>query len=60
MGTFDGHVALVTGAGQGLGAAIAKELGAGGAAVVATDINLAASAPPLTSWEPWILRPGIG
>lgn len=41
MGNFDGHVALVTGAGQGLGAAIARELGSEGAAVVATDINLA-------------------
>lgn len=41
MGIFDGHVALVTGAGQGLGAAIARELGSEGAAVVATDINLA-------------------
>lgn len=40
MGTFDGHVALVTGAGQGLGATIARELGREGAAVVATDINL--------------------
>lgn len=41
MSNFSGHVALVTGAGQGLGAAIARELAEGGAAVVATDINLA-------------------
>ena len=41
MGSFDNHVALVTGAGQGLGEAIALELGREGAAVVATDINLA-------------------
>jgi NAD(P)-dependent dehydrogenase (short-subunit alcohol dehydrogenase family) len=40
MNAFDGHVALVTGGGQGLGATIARELGAGGAAVVVTDMNL--------------------
>ncbi|NED84368.1 SDR family NAD(P)-dependent oxidoreductase, partial [Streptomyces sp. SID11233] len=37
--TFEGKVALVTGAGSGLGAATAKELAAGGAKVVLTDIN---------------------
>jgi NAD(P)-dependent dehydrogenase (short-subunit alcohol dehydrogenase family) len=40
MNAFDGHVALVTGGGQGLGATISRELGAGGAAVVVTDMNL--------------------
>lgn len=40
MGNFDNHVALVTGGGQGLGKAFALELGAGGAAVVVSDINL--------------------
>ncbi|GAB2821837.1 SDR family NAD(P)-dependent oxidoreductase [Alpinimonas psychrophila] len=41
MTAFDGHVALITGAGQGLGAAIALELGSLGAAVAVTDVNLA-------------------
>ena len=40
MGNFDKHVALVSGAGSGLGKTIALELGAQGAAVVATDMNL--------------------
>jgi NADP-dependent 3-hydroxy acid dehydrogenase YdfG len=34
MGRFDGHVALVTGASSGIGAALARELARGGAAVV--------------------------
>jgi NAD(P)-dependent dehydrogenase (short-subunit alcohol dehydrogenase family) len=41
MIAFDGHVALITGAGQGLGAAIALELGSLGAAVAVTDMDLA-------------------
>lgn len=40
MTTFNGKVALVTGAGSGLGEAIAKDLAALGAQVVVTDINL--------------------
>lgn len=36
---FDGKVALVTGAGSGIGAAIATELAARGARVVVADIN---------------------
>ena len=39
-GRFDGKVALVTGAGSGLGAAIAAELVRGSARVLMTDINL--------------------
>lgn len=40
MTTFNGKVALVTGAAQGLGEGIAKDLAACGAEVVAADINL--------------------
>jgi NAD(P)-dependent dehydrogenase (short-subunit alcohol dehydrogenase family) len=40
MSRFDGKVALVTGAGSGIGEAIAVQLAAEGAKVVATDINL--------------------
>lgn len=41
--SFQGKVALVTGAGSGLGEAIAKALASKGAKVVLTDINLAAA-----------------
>lgn len=40
MGVFDGKVAIVTGGGSGLGEAIGKDLGAKGATVVLTDIDL--------------------
>jgi NAD(P)-dependent dehydrogenase (short-subunit alcohol dehydrogenase family) len=39
MGTFDGKVAIVTGAAQGMGAAIAAAFAAQGAAVVLADID---------------------
>ncbi|HZK32835.1 MAG TPA: SDR family NAD(P)-dependent oxidoreductase, partial [Corynebacterium sp.] len=40
MTTFTGKVALITGAGSGLGEATAKDLAAHGARIVAADINL--------------------
>jgi NAD(P)-dependent dehydrogenase (short-subunit alcohol dehydrogenase family) len=36
---FEGEVALVTGGGSGLGAAISRELGGRGAAVMVTDVD---------------------
>lgn len=41
--SFENKVAIVTGAGSGLGAAIAEELAAAGAMVVASDIKLQAA-----------------
>jgi 3-oxoacyl-[acyl-carrier protein] reductase len=43
VGAMDGRVAVVTGAGRGLGAAIAAELAAGGATVVVADRDGAAA-----------------
>src|SRR3954447_16313958 len=39
MGTFDGKVAIVTGAGRGIGEAYAQALAAGGASVVVADLD---------------------
>ena len=41
MGMIDGKVAILTGAGRGIGAATAKMLGAEGASVVVSDLDLA-------------------
>lgn len=51
MFSLDGKVAIVTGAGRGLGAAMAKGLAAAGAAVVVADIDLEAAAVVAQSIE---------
>ncbi|MCL2583148.1 MAG: SDR family oxidoreductase [Streptosporangiales bacterium] len=43
MARFDGNAALVTGAGSGIGRAVARRLGAEGAVVAATDIDAGAA-----------------
>ncbi len=49
MGSLEGAVAVVTGAGRGLGRAIAEELGRGGAKVVVNYANSKGPAEELVS-----------
>jgi NAD(P)-dependent dehydrogenase (short-subunit alcohol dehydrogenase family) len=51
MSEFEGKVAIVTGGGSGIGAAIAKELASAGAKVVVTDIKLDGAQRVVTSIE---------
>jgi 2-hydroxycyclohexanecarboxyl-CoA dehydrogenase len=51
MGRLDDKIAIVTGAGQGIGKAIAAKLAAEGATVVVTDVD-AASAETTATWLP--------
>jgi meso-butanediol dehydrogenase/(S,S)-butanediol dehydrogenase/diacetyl reductase len=52
MGLLDGKVALVTGAGSGIGAGIAQVLGREGATLVLTDLDPSRGiAHDVTSWE---------
>jgi 3-oxoacyl-[acyl-carrier protein] reductase len=44
MGSLDGRVALVTGSGRGIAAAVARKLADGGARVVVGELDLDAAA----------------
>lgn len=50
--SFEGRTALVTGAGHGVGEAIARELHAGGARVAVSDIDLASATRVAQSLDP--------
>ncbi|MCC6224240.1 MAG: SDR family oxidoreductase [Thermoleophilia bacterium] len=63
MGKLDGRVAIVTGAAQGIGRAVARKLAAEGATVVCADVNgggaeqAAAELPGATALEVDVSRP---
>jgi 2-hydroxycyclohexanecarboxyl-CoA dehydrogenase len=50
MGRLDDKIAIVTGAGQGIGKAIARKLAAEGAAVVVTDLDEATAQATAAAW----------
>ena len=62
MGKLDGKVAAITGAGGGIGRALAKAMAAQGAAIVANDLGTtlagdrASTSPPMT-WSPRSKQP---
>ena len=60
---FDGTVSVVTGAGGGIGSAIAERLAAEGSHVIACDVGAAAAEDVAVEEEAWLAQgrvPGAG